>query len=82
MIECPWIITYEANEILSLLAQINFQIRHICREINQGANFLANFGCKEYKCFNFDNFESLPRMLKGIVNLDRCGMSSIRCKKL
>lgn len=45
------------------------------------ADFLANLGNKMGKHIIVEN-DNIPRRLKGIIRMDRCGLPSVRWNKL
>ena len=77
----PWSIAYEIREIFFLLDRMEFQVLHIYRESNYAADFLANWGCKEQLDSLFEEYRNFPRILKGIVRVDKSGIPNIGCKK-
>ncbi|KAM7506402.1 hypothetical protein LguiA_016855 [Lonicera macranthoides] len=72
-IPIPWGVIYEARRLLFLLSCMDVQLRHTYRENNVAADHLANMGCSAQKKLVFTGFRELPKMLKGIVKLDRTG---------
>lgn len=77
----PWSIVHEIREVWKLMQQIEFHIQHIYSESSKGGIFLANLGCIEQKRVSFSGFVNLPRLLRGIVKLDKTGLSCLRCKR-
>lgn len=77
----PWSMIHEVRELWRYFDQMDVAIMHAYREINQVADGLANIGCKVQKKVNFSFFSELPHRLKGVVNLDRMGMSVLRWKR-
>ena len=76
----PWTISYEMKQIWSLLLQLKFSINHVFHESNMVADHLANLGLRARKEVFFDRWENLPKHLRGLVRLDRCGLFNLRCK--
>lgn len=54
-----------------------FSITHIYREANTCVDFFANLGGNLLSLTYFDP-SILPQILKGFVNLDKCGLPYIR----
>ena len=70
------------RELSRCVDQMNVQLMHVYREVNQAADVLANIGCKFQKRIIFHCFEELPHRVKGIVNLDRMGVPALRWKRV
>ncbi|KAM7465445.1 hypothetical protein LguiB_013007 [Lonicera macranthoides] len=78
--KCPWVIQLEIRKICEKLTKMDYSIAHIYREINMGAEFLSNVGCREMKrCVYFER-KDVPRLLKGILKIDQGGIPHVRCK--
>ena len=77
----PWTIAYEIRAITQILQQMRYTLRHIFRESNMVADFLANLGCKMGKHFIVEH-DRMPKRLRGIVRMDRCGLPNVRWIKL
>ena len=77
----PWAIAYEIRIINDLLTNFDFSIRHIFREANRAADFLANLGCSAQRKIVFRDFGEIPVALRGYVNSDRLGFFNLRCIK-
>lgn len=60
---------------------MDFSISHMYRENNQAAYFLANLGCNAGRLVMFDRF-SIPRKLRGIVQVDNGGLQNLRPQKV
>lgn len=69
----PWSISYELKQIRDLMKHTECSVKHTFRESNIGADVLANLGFKEKKELFFDRWDAIPRVLRGIVKLDKCG---------
>ena len=69
-------IRYEIRSVVQMLASMNVSISHVYREGNIAADWLANIGMKSGKCLYFD-CTNLPKRLRGIVRIDRCGLPCI-----
>lgn len=65
------------EEIQSYLAGMQVTIRHISRECNVAADFLARMGARgTYNVWH--QYKELPLKLKGILKIDKVGLPSIR----
>ena len=69
----PWSVSYELKQIWDLMKHTECSVEHTFRESNMGASILANLGFKERKELFFDRWDVIPRVLRGIVKLDKCG---------
>ena len=83
IVAVPRMVVYEVRLMMQCLSQMDVHLSHTYRENNVAADCfcLANLGCTEQKKLDFRCFSELPRVLKGIVKMDRVGMQNIRCKK-
>ncbi|KAM7526883.1 hypothetical protein LguiA_016785 [Lonicera macranthoides] len=81
-IAIPWGVIYEVRRLLFLLSCMDVQLGHTYRENNAAADHLANMGCSAKKMLVFRGFTELPRVLKGIVKLDRTGIQNLRFKTM
>ncbi|KAI0511114.1 hypothetical protein KFK09_011737 [Dendrobium nobile] len=68
---------YKIREIKLALSGMNYSISHILREGNAVADALAKLGCN-LDCFYHFNDASIPRNIKGLINLDRMGLPYMR----
>ncbi|PKU70971.1 Putative ribonuclease H protein [Dendrobium catenatum] len=68
---------YKIREIKLALSGMNFSISHIMREGNAVADALAKMGCN-LDCFYHFNEVSIPRNIRGLINLDRMGLPYMR----
>lgn len=76
----PWRIANEVKEPMALLQLCEHQLVHTFRENNQVADFLANLDCSEQRTIEFLSFVGLPRLLKGLLRIDKSGIANLRCK--
>lgn len=76
-VDCPWHICYVIRTIEQMLIPCEYTIQHVYRECNCAADWLANIGCRSGKYWCFTR-EQLPKRLKGIVGIDKCGLPCIR----
>lgn len=60
-IKCPWAIQMEIRRIYELLSRMDFSIVHIYREINVGADFSSNVGCRESRRTDYVEWKGIPR---------------------
>lgn len=65
-ISVPWAIVYEVRLIEDILQKMVHSLKHIFRESNKAADFLANVGFKEKKKVVFCTV-SMPKKLTGII---------------
>lgn len=77
-IACPWSIWYLVKEINELTLTVTVILTHLYREDNGAADSLANWGAINKGKFFIDNFSRLPRQTSRAINLDRCGVLSLR----
>lgn len=75
--DCPWEILPFIREIWSFSPQIK-SFAHVYREVNQAADYLANFACQSQCNSFFTSQHDLPSETKGASRLDKLGMPSIR----
>ncbi|PKU67111.1 Putative ribonuclease H protein [Dendrobium catenatum] len=75
---CPQVF-YIIRKIRMALSTLNYMIKHIFREGNVCADCLAKLGSRLQEDREFD-IDNLPRILKGLVNLDKIGLSYIRAR--
>lgn len=82
IVSVPWMVVYEIRLMMQYISQMDVQLSHTFRENNAAAaDCLTNMGCTEQKKLDFRCFSELPRVVKGIVKMDRIGIQNIRCKK-
>lgn len=62
---------------MSELQGVTFRVLHQYREMNQAADFLAKQGELGSNSI-YDTYDHLPRLLKGIVRIDKVGLPAIR----
>ena len=63
-----------------ILKRFNVSFSHCYREGNVAADFLAKEGGHQHNNQVYFNFLHLPWQLKGICNLDRWGIPSLRTR--
>lgn len=75
MILRTWRITWEIAEILEdIIREVKQQqvtIRHIYREGNQMADYLANLAINQAEVHEYESFVELPTAGKCIINIDK-----------
>lgn len=77
--DIPWNLSYIVREIKIFLSPLSV-FTHVYREINQGAYLLANWGVEQQRNEIFLDSSSIPHRLKGILRLDKSGLSQLRKK--
>ncbi|KAK6791865.1 hypothetical protein RDI58_010946 [Solanum bulbocastanum] len=84
MILKTWRIPWEIAEILKYIIrevqQQEVTIKHIYREGNQMADYLANFAIGQTTIQEYVNFAELPTIGKHIINIDKAQIPTIRIK--
>jgi hypothetical protein len=66
------------EEIVFLLSGLNTRIKHVLREGNQAADWLSKSGSAGITHDYTSN--NIPKELKGILRIDKCGLSCLRIK--
>lgn len=74
----PWKVSDEVKELNRLKELTGFDLGHCFREANQVADKLAELSHSQTYYQLFHNFEDLPRQVKGLLNMDRWGLPSMR----
>ncbi|GLT71799.1 hypothetical protein SLA2020_437920 [Shorea laevis] len=66
------------EEVLFLISGLNIRVNHVFREGNQAADWLSKCGSagitQDY------NSTNLPKDLKGILRVDKCGLPCFRIR--
>ncbi|CAK9188162.1 unnamed protein product [Ilex paraguariensis] len=78
----PWKMQYLLERIKLLFKFLNLQIKHIYREANGLADFLASFAVKSEQCTEFSANNILPSIGRVIMQQDLYGFPSARLKRL
>ncbi|PKU61042.1 Putative ribonuclease H protein [Dendrobium catenatum] len=68
---------YILKDIKKMLSHMDYKISHIWREGNTAADFLAKIG-SNLNHFTLFHQNNIPFLLRGIINLDKCGLPYIR----
>ncbi|PKU68720.1 Putative ribonuclease H protein [Dendrobium catenatum] len=68
---------YLIRRIRMAISNLSCSINHILREGNACADWLTKFGCNLENDMEFGN-DNLPRLLTGLIKLDKIGMFYIR----
>ncbi|PKU73908.1 hypothetical protein MA16_Dca021220 [Dendrobium catenatum] len=68
---------YLIRTIRMVISNLNCSIKHVLREGNACAGWLAKFGCKMDNEVEFGN-DNLPRLLTGLIKLEKIGLPYIR----
>ncbi|XP_060190667.1 uncharacterized protein LOC132619937 [Lycium barbarum] len=76
----PWNIEKMVCWIQMTQYQYQFQIRHFFREANQVADKLAQISHSHIDVVTYTSFQDLPKAIRGVLNLDRWGLPSIRSR--
>ncbi|XP_060202495.1 uncharacterized protein LOC132630930 [Lycium barbarum] len=76
----PWNIPQIVKWIQGLLELHQIQIRHCFREANQAADKLAQISHSHIHAIVYNEYQALPRQVRGIINMDRWGLPSIRAR--
>jgi hypothetical protein len=66
------------EEIVLLLSGLNTQFNHVFREGNQAADWLSKRGSAGIT--HDYNSNNIPKELKGILRVDKCGLPCFRIK--
>lgn len=69
----PWRMYILVKKIQQLIEEHGFTINHCLREANQPADKLALISLSSDTNHVFNSYTNLPRIVKGLVNLDRIG---------
>ncbi|CAK9149576.1 unnamed protein product [Ilex paraguariensis] len=78
----PWKMQYLLERIKLLFKFLNLQIKHIYREANGLADFLASFAVKSEQSTEFSANNILPSIGRVIMQQDLYGFPSTRLKRL
>ncbi|CAK9165919.1 unnamed protein product [Ilex paraguariensis] len=78
----PWKMQYLLEKIKLLFKFLNLQIKHIYREANGLADFLASFAVKSEQCTEFSANNILPSIGRLIMQQDLYGFPTARLKRL
>jgi len=76
----PWQQVEEIQEIQELLTSTFAQIQHVFREANKLADKLANEACEQMNAIQIYIFQQLSVECRGIVNMDKAEIPSLRIK--
>lgn len=68
------------EEIQAIVESMNIQVRHIYREANQFADYLANLAITQEEKVNFTSFNQLPTGAKKIINIDKQQIPTVRLR--
>ncbi|PKU83698.1 Putative ribonuclease H protein [Dendrobium catenatum] len=68
---------YVLKDIKKMLSHLDYKFSHIWREGNSGADFIAKTGARLNQ-FTLFHQHNIPLLLRGIINLDKCGLPYIR----
>lgn len=66
------------GDIVHITSQVDVQVMHCFREANQVADYLAKLASQSRNSTSFTSFNQLPREVKGLFQLDRWQLPSIR----
>ncbi|KAK4718231.1 hypothetical protein R3W88_016569 [Solanum pinnatisectum] len=78
----PWELIEKIEKIHELMKSLNIQIRHIFREANQLAEFITTTTIDQEQegKLQYQHFNQLPGKAKGILNIDKQQIPTIRIK--
>ncbi|XP_075101931.1 uncharacterized protein LOC142177353 [Nicotiana tabacum] len=77
----PWRINSVVMEVKMLVEQKGLIIRHCFREANQVVDKMASLSHQLEEVYIFTYFDTLPRQVKGLLNVDRWQIPAFRVKK-
>ena len=72
---------YNIIQILYVLGKLKFKVRHVYREANIIADFLASFAVQSGRSFDFSENGILPTAGRLLLHQDQSGRSSVRLIK-
>ncbi|XP_042954520.1 uncharacterized protein LOC122290907 [Carya illinoinensis] len=72
-----WYLEDYWEKIQSMLATLEFKVKHTYREGNAGADFLARMA-SDQKNGTWNSYHEVPHLLKGILKVDKLGIPAIR----
>lgn len=78
----PWKMVEDVAKIHKLVKDHGFSIIHCYREANKPEDKLAIFSYQVNGSMSFTSFRELPRHVRGLVNMDKWGLPSIRSKQI
>lgn len=74
-----WDYAYLLAQTRQLLHSSAWSIRHVLREANQAADFMANWAYRECLSNIFESSNSLPTGISGITRMDAMQVPHVRC---
>ncbi|CAK9135409.1 unnamed protein product [Ilex paraguariensis] len=78
----PWRLQGFMEQIWRLLGGLNFQLRHVYREANMIADFLASLAVQTQVCTEFSSQSSLPLSGRMLIHQDQSGMPTARKRNM
>ncbi|XP_040988931.1 uncharacterized protein LOC121236547 [Juglans microcarpa x Juglans regia] len=73
-----WYLEDYWEEILQILSSLRLKIRHVYRECNAEAGFLARLASRQHFGM-WVHLRDVPHQLKGILRVDKLGLPAMRC---
>ncbi|WMV55471.1 hypothetical protein MTR67_048856 [Solanum verrucosum] len=76
----PWSYVEKIEEIQQCIARKQVQVKHIFREANHLADYLANIALDQAEHVQVQSFYNLPSTERRIINMDKQQIPSLRIK--
>lgn len=80
--ESPWRMLQIIEEIKEIVNNKGVVLMHYYRKANTVADKLATLSHKHHQSLVFTRFEDPPRMVRGLMSLDKWEMTSFRIRQL
>ncbi|XP_019248602.1 PREDICTED: uncharacterized protein LOC109227864 [Nicotiana attenuata] len=78
----PWRMIQAVDTIKQVIDEKGFVVQHCFREENKVADKLAALGHTHKRRLVYTNYERLPRVVRGLIQLDKWEMASFRIRPL
>ncbi|XP_038686642.1 uncharacterized protein LOC119986160 [Tripterygium wilfordii] len=78
---CPWNLIYLKRAIAKNCMSLDINFKHVYRELNGVADFVASKASNSKVSTVYDNFCNLPPTVKGLLQMDRLGIPAFRIRK-
>lgn len=76
----PWEVVELLKDIRSNEEQIDLQVKHINREGNALADYIANLATDNISKLSFHSFQKLPSKERKIFNIEKAQIPSLRIR--
>lgn len=67
----PWLHVENIENIKQSIARKKIKVKHIFREVNQLADYLANMALNQAEQIQVNNFYDLPSIGRRILNIEK-----------